>query len=976
MLTKTESALFAFAVALITLALYQLWLPINYHQEQNVLGELGFLENSAKLKVSGDLVWRDARRGDPVSQGSSVFTGEQAQAVVSMNSGSSIQLGANTLIRINERVQLENGLVHTTLGSQPLELSISGVNYRLEGEGARLQLSQSALATTLSVVKGELKVAGVAESFELKKDQGLEVGAGSAKKVVYEIPLLSPQAGAKFWTRDLERVSFEWQSATAAKLEVSRDLNFTETLFSQELAQNTQGLELPVGTYYWRVSQGDKVSRIGEFSILAEQPIILMQPKAGTVIELAAGQKVFTQLLQWSDTKVQSYELLLEREGVLEIIELQQTDYSLKLSKTGELRWKVRPKDSDRPKALESEWSRLILLEAQDFKAPVWPSAFVELSKSREDQSADLRFESTGLEHEWVLELKGEIISTTRQVTREMSFPYQEKAGEYELKVRSFNKFGEASPWSEPLKVNWIPFQVREPIRGQEIKLERPDQRVNFQWEGEGEQSFELSKDEDFSQIIITRKAVSATEIVFPEVGTYFWRVRRLDGTYSPPTKVKVEPSPPLSAPEAPPELKQELKLEFKSEKKTSLWDLLIPRAFAEDFKGTLSFSLPGNEKAEGYKVEIFADEQLSQLVFTSTIVNPQVEWQGARPGQFWYRYALIDAWGRESEMSPASVLNVIAGQMSPPERARLLRPIRAQIIEPSPFVTLAWTASARTQSYQLQISNVESFSETLMDLSLNTNQHLVDTKDFKLGEMYYWRVFSRHQFGETSSSTGRFVYGVKPSAPEPTSPAAKLLRPLSAYSFLSLNWTPQTLTSKINEKEFNAQIDGLLLNALEIQGRRYFTKSWALDLKLSNQAGKVFSSQDYLYRELQFAGTYSLSQGSSLYHLSLGAAQVSGTRFRLATPEELKGETQSSIAGAVKVEWEKRFEKTDSLHSSLALLAGDVSALRIELFYRRFYPRYFVQSGVSYQGLNVKTKTGSNEGKLLGLSIGAGLSF
>ncbi len=976
MMTKTESALFAFAVALITLSIYQLWLPINYHQKQTILGELGFLENSAKLKVSGDLVWRDARRGDPVSQGSSVFTGEQAQAVVSMNSGSSIQLGANTLIRITETVQLENGLVHTTLGSQPLELNISGVNYRLEGEGARLQLSQNALATTLSVVEGELKVAGVAESFELKKDQGLEVGAGTPKKVVYEIPLLAPKAAAKLWTRDLERVSFEWQSETSAKLEVSRDLNFSETIFSQELAQNTQALELTVGTYYWRVSQANKVSRLGEFSILAEQPITLMQPKAGAVIELAPGQKVFTQLLQWSDTKVQSYELMLDREGVLEIIELQQTDYSLKLSKTGELRWKVRPKDSSRPKALESEWSSLILLEAHDFKAPVWPSAFVELSKSREDQSADLRFESTGLEHEWVLEHKGEIISTTRQVASELSFPYQENAGEFEVKVRSFNKFGEASPWSLPLKVNWIPFQAREPMQGQEIKLERPDQRVNFQWEGEGEQHFELSQDDAFSEIIITRKAVSATEIVFPEVGTYFWRVRRLDGSYSPPTKVKVEPSPPLSAPKAPPELKQELKLEFKTDKKTSLWDLLIPTAFAEDFNGTLNFSLPASEKAEGYKVEIFADEQLSQLVFTSTIVNPQVEWQGARPGQFWYRYSLIDAWGRESEMSPASVLNVIAGQMSPPERARLLRPIRAQIVEPSPFITLAWTASARTQSYQLQISNDESFSEVLLDLSLNTNQHLVDTKDFKLGEMYYWRVFSRHQLGETSSSTGRFVYGVKPREAKQTSPVEKLLRPLKAYSFLSLNWTPQTLTSQINEKEFNGEIDGLLLNSLELQGRRYFAESWALDLKLSNQAGKVFSSQDYLSRELHLGATFSLQHGRSLYHTSLGATQVSSTRFRLATPEDLRGETQSSLAGAVKVEWEQRFEKSDSLHSSLALVAGDASALRMDLFYRRFYPRYFVQSGLSYQSLKVKTKTGSNEGQLLGLTIGAGLSF
>ena len=976
MLSKTESGLFAIAVALITLALYQLWLPINYHQDAVTLGELGFLENSAKLKVAGDLVWRDARRGDPVSQGSSVFTGERAQAVVSMHSGSSIQLGANTLVRISEKVQLEEGLVHTTLGSKPLELKISGVDYRLVGEGVRLQLTQNAKATTLSVVDGDLKVEGAGESFEIKKDQGLEVTDKVTKKITYAIPLLEPQSAQTFWTRDLRSVRFEWGDLARGRLEVSRKLDFKELLHGDEVL-SPHTLSLPAGAYYWRVRAESSISRVGHFTVFQEKPIVLIQPKNDLRVELEAGQSEFIQLLQWSDTKVKSYELLLERDGLLETIELMQTDYSLKLTGPSSLRWKVRPKDVDRPDALESEWHTLTLTQAQAAAAPSWPVEFLELSKSPEDTSADVSFEGEGFEFEWELSKEGKTLSTQRQVTRSLSFPYQSEAGEYLLRVRSFSQYGEASPWSKSLGVKWTPFQVREPIRGQEITLERPDQKVNFSWQGEGEQYFELSQDEAFSQVIITRKAISSTQIVFPQVGTYFWRVRRIDGTFSPPTKVKVEPSPPLSAPEAPPELKQELKLEFKSPKQTSLWDLLIPRAHASDLQGTLSFSLPPHEKAEGYKVEIFSDEALSSLLFTTTTTNPDIQWPGARPGQFWYRYALIDAWGRESAMSPASLLNVVPGQISPPERARLLRPIRAQVIQPEPFITFAWTAGARTQSYQLQLSQTEDFQELLSDLRLNTNQHLLDTKELKPGELYYWRVLARHQYAETPSSTGRFIFGEKAPEPEPVAPKEKLTRPLHAYSFLSLNWNPQSLTSRINEKEFNAQIDGLLLNALDLQGRYYLNRAWAVGMRVSNQSGKVFSSQDFLAREMELSGTYSLQRESSLYHLSLAATQVTSTRFQLATPEEITAGTQSVLAPSVSVEWEKRFLKTDSLHTSLKLLSGDVSALKAQLSFRRFYrAKYFVESGVSYQNFKVKTKSGSNEGSLMGLTLGAGLTF
>ncbi len=980
MITKTESSLLALAVAMITLAIYQLWLPINYHQaDQNILGELGFLENSAKLKISGDLVWRDARRGDPVTQGSSVFTGEQAQAVVSMNSGNSIQLGANTLIRINEKVILENGFVNTTLGAKPLELSIAGINYKLQGEGARLQLKQSNQATTLSVVEGVVKVESKNESFEINKDQGLEVNADSSKKIIFEISLVSPKMGEVFWTQNLKTINLEWGGLDEALLEISSDLNFKTKIYSGEISGTQFSKDLPAGAYFWRLSQADKSSMTGQFSIIQEKPIILIQPKNESILELAPDQKEFIQMFLWSDTKVAAYELLIDRNGVIESFNLNQTDFSLKLVQSGLIKWKVRPRDTTRLEAMESEWNSFTLQLSEKLKAPVWKIESLELSKGREDSSADVSFESDASEHEWILEKDGKLVASGRQVNREFSFPFQNEAGEFELKVRGFNKFGEASSWSLPLAIKWMPFKDRLPIEGQEIKLDRPDQKVNFQWQGEGEHYFELSQDESFSQIIISRKAQFATDIVFPEIGTYYWRVRKLDGTYSQAKKVMVEPSAPLQAPEAPPELKKEIKLEFQSKKKASIWDLIIAPAFAEEFKGKLTFSLPVNAKADGYKVEIFLDQDLQKLIFTTTTIKNEVEWDGAIAGQFWYRYALIDAWGRESEMSPASVLNIIPGQISAPERARLIRPIRAQVIEASPFITLAWTSAARTQNYILKISQSESFDENLFDLSINSNQYLLETKDLKAGVMYYWKIISRHQYGETSSNTGRFVYDKK-LAQSPLAeifPTEKLPRPLKAYGLAAVSWSPQSITTNINEKEFNADISGLLLNSLNFSFRYYLKEKWAMDVKLLNQSGKVFESQDYLNRQISLGGTYSIQNSMSLYHFSLGVVQNTSTRFTLLTPESVGGNNESAMTGSLGVEWEKRFEKIDSLHTSLNVQAGDVSEMSLNVFYRRFYrSEYFVQAGLNYSMLKVKTSTGSNDSASMGLSVGAGLAF
>lgn len=981
MISKTESGLLSLAFALIIVALYQLWQPINYHtSSQLVLGELDSLENSAKLKVSGDLVWRDARRGDPVSEGASLFTGEAAQAVLSMNSGNMIHLSSNTLIRITERVELENGLVNTTLGENAMELDISGEKIKVQGSGAQLQLSSIDKQTTLSVVEGNVTVSGREKKIELKKNEGLELVVGSeSKKILFELALLAPATNQVLWTRETKEVRFEWSEGSEVLFELASDIKFNTILVAQPASEGKYTISLKPGQYYWRVTQGKKKSRLSSLTILEERPIVLFQPSLSSDIEMQK-ESEHIQLLQWSDTRVAAYELTVEREGLTEKFVIPQTDYQLKFNTSGKIRWKVSPVDESRPLALGSDWQSFTLRSPESLLAPLWSEKEIEIAKARGDESEDVSFTSKGVEHEWQLLQNNQVLKAQRQATMSLSFPYQERAGEYQLIVRSFNKHGKASEWSEPLIVKWKPFQERLPIEGQEIQLDRPDQLVSFEWQGEGEHYFELSTDESFSQIIISRKALTQTEIVFPEVGTYYWRVRNLDGSYSAPKKVKVEPSPPLDAPEAPPEIKKELKLDFKDKKQSSLWDLLIPKAHANELEGNLVINLPSNEKAEGYKVEIYSDSDLKNLLFSTTSKKAEFEWSKAHPGQFWYRYALIDAWGRESEMSPASMLNVIPGQISPPERARLLRPIRSQIVE-GPVVTFAWTLSARTQNYVLKISKNEDFENIFFEQSLNDNQKMLEADQFEKGEKYYWKVLSRHQFGETSSNTGRFIYSKKESLllpeKESTSKMEKILRPLKAYGLASLSWVPQSLEMKIDEREFNADISGTLMNSLQLDWRYYFKKKWALDLKVNNQSGKVFNTEDYLSRQLTLAALYSMSGESSFYHFSFGAAQNNFSSFTLTTPERLSQKPENSLGASIGVEWEKRFEKTDSLHSAVSLVAGDATDFQFRVFYRRFLRAgFFAQSGLHYQNQSVKTKTGNNESTLLGLSVGAGFSF
>lgn len=63
--------------------------------------------------------------------------------------------------------------------------------------------------------------------------------------------------------------------------------------------------------------------------------------------------------------------------------------------------------------------------------------------------------------------------------------------------------------------------------------------------------------------------------------------------------------------------------------------------------------------------------------------------------GRYYWQYALIDFWGRQSPFSDLSVLTVTGTQLVLPEKPQLLSPVASSEVE-SENVTLKWTRSAK----------------------------------------------------------------------------------------------------------------------------------------------------------------------------------------------------------------------------------------------------------------------------------------
>lgn len=989
-LRRLEIALVAAAMMMIVVASYQLFVaPIN---SQNTAGNwkawLSALENSAKHRRANDLVWRDLYQGERLSDGASVFTGDESSAAIDFQEGQQLRISANTLLRIQSvdmsQVLVEKGLIQTQLGKAALQLEMNGKKIELVGNGAEVQIVNDGSTAALSVLKGNATMTEGTQTFELAQNDEAQISKTAAtKKASLSYELLTPASGQVLWTRDRASVDLSWsgEEETDQRLMIARDVQMRDIVLSEKLSGRSRKIDLAAGNYYWQVSSSVGKSRLGVFTVKRETQIQIQYPETKSVISLPIENEAsWPVTLRWSANNVKEYEVTWWTDNQKESIRVPEAQATIQVPLEQTVYWQVTPVDQSRPLAIASEEGVFTVKKVIPPVAVTWSKPGpLSLSKHRDDASTDISWIGEGLRFEWEIRRGEARFQTGVTTARELRLPLTD-AGDYQVLVRAYDEFDRAGPWSEKLEINWRPFEPGPLEEGQKIVLASPDQKISFSWEGEDEQLFELASDSAFTKVIVTQRGIGATEIVFPQVGTFFWRARKVlpNGTsvYSAPRKVVVEPTPPLATPEPPPTLKKEIEIQFTAPKSTWV-DWIFPRAYASEFETSVTLELPKTDAAKNYRVEVFADEALTQLVFTTTTPNVAFVWKGARPGRYWWRYSLIDAWNRETAMSQASVLDLVAGTAKDPEKPRLLAPIRATVLAEAPSVTFSWRRAARATSYELEVSTDDDFDDVVFRAQAKKTELTAPTETWVRGELLFWRVRARHDWGETPSNVGRFQLGEK----KVLTPEEKLARPWRSadpYSWLQLGFEPRSLQASIDDREFTGAIDGLVLSSVSLAGR-YQKKTWSLKAQLLRQGGAVFDGEDFsrLEAAVSYERTWRPAERSFVW-LGLGASRASVSSYRLQTPSTVGFEKDvAAISPRLHGEWEWRGFDTSSVHVHGAFQTGDWGGVQLEASWRKFF-RYhmFYELGVSFESLRLKTERGSQDLSSQGLNLRAGLSF
>jgi hypothetical protein len=139
---------------------------------------------------------------------------------------------------------------------------------------------------------------------------------------------------------------------------------------------------------------------------------------------------------------------------------------------------------------------------------------------------------------------------------------------------------------------------------------------------------------------------------------------------------------------------------------------------------------------AQGYRVQIAANDRFDQLLFDATTAQPQIRGPSPDDGDYFLRIRAIDELGLEG--LDATTPFTLAARPEPPF---LMAPRGDEVILAERLL-FEWSQSQQAGSYHFQLAQSPDFQNVLSDLTGHTDTRLIIDGEFPEGE-YYWRIAS-----------------------------------------------------------------------------------------------------------------------------------------------------------------------------------------------------------------------------------------
>lgn len=570
------------------------------------IAKLSTAENIVRRKT-GDLpVWNTAKSADTLYLGDEIFTDENSTAQIDFIDEPTIKLAQNTMVVVRKSehkniLQLTHGTLSVKFAKPgTFVLDVGGKQSKITaGNDTKIQITATGKnGSTVAALKGEVKLTSGGGEVALKADQYVEMKSDSPTDVRNRaLSLMEPQDGLEVTSEKTDGMAFNWQAQGAEHVfELATDQSFQHVVIQRtETAPATSISHLPPHVYYWRVRSLGEVSETRTLIVKDPKPAELIAPFPGEIIALN-GQTT-TVYFDWQHS----------HQADNEVFELSQdSDFATK-----ETQSRVKPPLLSRPLTVGAYFWRVCTLQPEHSPICSAASQFKVGSEGIQEQPANesapeapklkkqYRIKPSGAkipEQGMLMKLLDSLFVSTAYAaeTEEQAISWDEVAGAsgyeaqlakdaafkdvvlekvttqpvlsihglapgpYYLRVRSINRNGTKSPYSEASTVylEYPGLKLLSPSDGQEVEKKSDTVPVEFAWEkipGVESYIFELYSDKD-SKTPIAKIKVTGTKTTrtFTRNSTFYWRVgvelRVSEADFSPRQKIVITEEK-LSAP-------------------------------------------------------------------------------------------------------------------------------------------------------------------------------------------------------------------------------------------------------------------------------------------------------------------------------------------------------------------------------------------------------------------------------------------
>ncbi len=285
-------------------SVYYFWQDLNKytirHDKQSI-ATIVFKYRVAQRKFSDRVVWERLQQGSPLYNNDIIKTADMAQATITFNEGTVVDLHENTMLQISYsekgvNVSVNGGLidVDTTATDKGITVDIgNGSVFNLDsGSRASTGTNSDTGENNIQVKNGNASVTNSkGETESIKSGETLKVSQeGTVQKKAISVTSISSNTHLLNFTTKPIPVELDWQIAEAYKgknvvVETSTDKDFTNILESYTtVASSSVDIKAPEGKIYYRVYPQENKEEAVEGNILVskvDKPEITT-PKDGT----------------------------------------------------------------------------------------------------------------------------------------------------------------------------------------------------------------------------------------------------------------------------------------------------------------------------------------------------------------------------------------------------------------------------------------------------------------------------------------------------------------------------------------------------------------------------------------------------------------------------------------------------------------------------------------------------------------------